>query len=65
MGCDDVGGVAFGHTGSADEEGDVDVFFVGALLAGLEAVLAYVVAVVCGEDEVGVFCDAVMVESCC
>lgn len=44
---DDFGSMAFGHTGSSDEEGDVDVFFVGALLAGLEAVLAYVVAVVC------------------
>jgi hypothetical protein len=44
---DDLGRMAFRHTGSSDEEGDVDVFFVRALLAGLEAVLSDVVAVVC------------------
>lgn len=42
--------MAFGDTESADEEGDVDVFFVRALLAGLEAVLSDVVAIVCRED---------------
>lgn len=39
--------MAFGYAWSADEERDVDVFFVRALLARLEAVLADVVAVVC------------------
>jgi hypothetical protein len=39
--------MAFGYTGSSDEEGNVNVFFVRALLARLEAVLSDVVAVVC------------------
>lgn len=47
MRCDYLGCTAFGYTGSSDEEGDVDVFFVRALLARLESVLADVIAVVC------------------
>ena len=42
------------HVRAADQEGDVDVCFEGAFLAGLQAVLADVVAVVGAEDDIGV-----------
>lgn len=48
---------ALGHAGPADEEGDVDVFFDVAALAGGQAVLADVVAVVGGVDQVCVVED--------
>ena len=62
--CDDLGCMSFGYTGSSDEEGDVDVFFVRALLAGLKAVLAHVIAVVRGKYQIRVFHDTVMIEPC-
>jgi hypothetical protein len=58
-----VRGVVFWHAWAAGEEGNIDVFFVGALFAGLEAVLADVVAIVGCEDQVGFFEDAVVVEA--
>ena len=61
---DYLGCMAFGHTGSSDEEGDVDVFFVRALLAGLKAVLAHMIAVVRGKYQIRVFHDTVMFKPC-
>jgi len=46
---DEVRGVADWDVGTADQEGDVDVFFVGALFSRLQAVLADVIAIITGD----------------
>lgn len=58
-----VGDLATRHVGPADDKWDVDVLFKAALLAGLESVLADVVAVVGRVDDVRVVEDAVVFEA--
>lgn len=59
----DVSDFAFRNSRTADDEGNVDVFFEAAFLARLESVLADMVAVVGRVDDVGVIQDAVFVEA--
>lgn len=44
--CYDISCAVAGDTGTADDEGDVDVFFVGAGFSGGKAVLAYVETII-------------------
>ena len=59
----DVSDFAFRNSRTADDEGNVDVFFEAAFLPRLESVLADMVAVVGRVDDVGVVQDAVFVEA--
>lgn len=52
--CDGVGFLALGDSWAADDEGDVGIFLVGGLLAGIHAVGTQVVAVIGRVDNVGV-----------
>ena len=59
VGGDEIDADACGDAGSADDEGHIDVFFVGAALAGRQSVLADVEAVVRGIEDVGVIQEVV------
>lgn len=63
MGCDGVGFFVLCNSGAADDEGDVCVFLVGRLLAGVHAVGSQVVAVIGCVDNVGVVELAVVFEA--
>lgn len=54
MSCDGVGFFVLCDSGATDDEGNVCVFLVGGLLAGVHAVGSQVVAVIGGVDDVGV-----------
>jgi hypothetical protein len=59
----DVSDFTFRNSRTADDEGNVDVFFEAAFLPRLESVLADMVAVVGRVDDVGVIQDAVFVKA--
>lgn len=55
MTCHEIRSMVSGDPWASDDEGDVDVLFESALFSWLKAMLADVVAVVCGVDYVCLF----------
>lgn len=62
MRSDKVDGLALGNVGSANHHRHIHIFLVGAALAGGQAVLADVEAVVTGVDDVGVLQHVVLLQ---
>lgn len=63
MGCDGVGFLVLCDSGAADDEGDVCVFLIGGLLAGVHTMGSQMVAVIGGVDNVSVVELAVVFEA--